>query len=99
MSSQTSILQLFDLKSDRSGSSALDLRATEKQIRTLALSSLAFNRKNRSLLCAGDGFGRVHVWKLTEEFFSAGPAEARMLEAFLVTEDQDDAVDEEQEEE
>ncbi len=88
------VLQVFDLKSDRAGFAPLELRAADNKSQRggsdLALTSAAINAKNRSLICGGDGLGRAHVWRLTEALFSAGPAEVRMLEEFLHTEDDED---------
>ena len=52
------------------GNASIRLRAAERQERGLALTSAAFNRGRigggRGMVSAGDSFGRVHVWHLTE---------------------------------
>ena len=66
---QTPGLHLLDLMPG--GNASIRLRAAERQERGLALTSAAFNRGNtgggaRGMVSAGDSFGRVHVWHLTE---------------------------------
>ena len=61
----TSSLHLIDLLPG--GNASIRLRAAERQERGLALTSAAFNRgSGRGMVSAGDSFGRVHVWHLTE---------------------------------
>ena len=61
---QTPSLYLLDLLPGANPS--VRLRAAEKQERGLALTSAAFNRGGRGMVSAGDSFGRVHVWQLSE---------------------------------
>lgn len=49
--------------------------------RRAAISSLAFNRKQRGLLAACDVAGRVHIWKLGFALSSRGPGEAAAVAA------------------
>ena len=85
---QDNTLQLHDLVK----SSSLDLKASERTTKGggsgtggLPLTSVSFNCRERSLLATGDGYGRVHVWKLTEEFTSGNAtAEMAKMEALTI---------------
>ncbi len=59
------------------------LCASERQVASLALTSLAFNR---NLVAAGDSLGRVHVWKLSSKLATAKPQEMRILNELLIKE-------------
>ena len=61
---QTSSIYLLDLLPGADPS--VRLRAAEKQERGLALTYAAFNRGGRGMVSAGDSFGRVHVWLLSD---------------------------------
>jgi WD40 repeat protein len=76
-----STLCLFDLRKN-ANAGRLGLKGFEKG-NSAALTAMAFNRRDNNLVAAGDEAGNVHVWKLTEEFSSANPAEVKWLEAFL----------------
>lgn len=56
----------------------LELRGSEKLI-PFPLTSIAFNGKNQGLMAAGDGFGRVHIWKLSPMLMSKNPDEPKIL--------------------
>lgn len=81
---QNNTLQLHDLMT----SSCQDLAAAEKPMPHLALTSVSFNPRERSLLATGDGHARVHVWKLTEEYTSGNAtAEIAKMERLLLNND------------
>ena len=75
-------LLIFDLRTVKDVSKALtmplELKASEKLI-PFPLTSVAFNGINQGLIATGDGFGRVHVWKLTSKLISKNPDEIQIL--------------------
>ena len=79
---QNNKLIIFDLRSakelSKATSSPLELKASEKLI-PFPLTSVSFNARNYGLIATGDGFGRVHVWKLTAGLISKSPDENKIL--------------------
>ena len=75
-------LLIYDLRTSKDLSKALtlplELKASEKLI-PFPLTSVAFNGINQGLIGTGDGFGRVHVWKLTSKLMSKNPDEIQIL--------------------
>ena len=75
-------LKLFDLRAAKNISKATtlaqELKASEKLI-PFPLTSVSFSAKNPGLICTGDAFGRVHIWKLTPNYFSKNPDENKIL--------------------
>lgn len=79
---QNNRLLIFDLRLAKDVAKAttmpLELKASEKLI-PFPLTTIAFNGKDQSLIGTGDGFGRVHVWKLTPALISKNPDENKIL--------------------
>ena len=77
-------LMIFDLRSAKNiakaAALALELKASEKLI-PFPLTSVAFGAKTNGLIATGDGFGRVHIWKLTSGYMSRNPDENSILES------------------
>ena len=77
-------LMIFDLRSAKELSKAistpLELKASEKLI-PFPLTSVSYNVRNHGLIATGDGFGRVHLWKLTTGLISKNPDETKILSA------------------
>ena len=75
-------LKLFDLRAAKNISKATtlaqELKASEKLI-PFPLTSVSFSAKSPGLICTGDAFGRVHIWKLTPSYFSKNPDENKIL--------------------
>ncbi len=76
-------LVIYDLRSAKNLSKAttlaLELKASEKLI-PFPLTSVEFGPKNSGgLIGTGDGFGRVHIWKLTAYYISGNPDENTIL--------------------
>ena len=75
-------LLIYDLRTAKDVAKALtlpiELKASEKLI-PFPLTSVAFNGKNQGLIATGDGFGRVHIWKLTPKLMSKNPDEIQIL--------------------
>ena len=75
-------MKLFDLRAAKNISKATtlaqELKASEKLI-PFPLTSVSFSAKNPGLICTGDAFGRVHIWKLTPTYFSKNPDENKIL--------------------
>jgi len=73
-------LLIYDLKHALKSkmTAPLELRGSEKLI-PFPLTSIAFNGKNQGLMAAGDGFGRVHIWKLSPMLMSKNPDEPKIL--------------------
>ena len=75
-------MKLFDLRAAKNISKATtmaqELKASEKLI-PFPLTSVSFSAKNPGLICTGDAFGRVHIWKLTPSYFSKNPDENKIL--------------------
>ena len=75
-------LIIYDLRSakelSKATSSPLELKASEKLI-PFPLTSVCFNVKNHGLIATGDGFGRVHLWRLTSGLISKNPDETKIL--------------------
>ena len=78
-----SSLRMFDFKISKAGC-ALELKATERRI-PLALTALSFNKRDHGLVATGDGMGRCHVWKLSNELMSANATETKHLDALVAT--------------
>ena len=76
-SCQNNRLYFHDLskKEDRS---PLEVKASEKLI-PFPLTFVEFNRSNSSLIASGDGFGRVHVLKLSSDLISLDHNEIKLL--------------------
>ena len=75
-------LLIYDLRTAKDVAKALtlpiELKASEKLI-PFPLTSVAFSGKNQGLIATGDGFGRVHIWKLTPKLMSKNPDEIQIL--------------------
>lgn len=76
-------LLIYDLRAAKNMSQAttlaLELKASEKLI-PFPLTTVEFGAsKTNGLLATGDGFGRVHVWKLTPKYMSRNPDENKIL--------------------
>ena len=66
----------------------LELKASEKLI-PFPLTSVAFISRNglQGLIGTGDGFGRVHIWKLTPALVSRDPDENKILSNLSIQEE------------
>ena len=84
-------LFVYDLRSAKNISKAttmsLELKASEKLI-PFPLTSVAFSAgKSQGLIGTGDGFGRVHIWKLTPGLISRNPDENQILSNLSIQEE------------
>ena len=82
---RNNLLTFFDL-SAKSNPQILQIKASETSV-PFPLTFTAFNRYNNRLLAAGDGFGRVHVWKLHSKLVSTLNNELNILKSMIVVED------------